>query len=118
LKTLFDEGVPDDLIEYLPGHDVSTSKMMGWKGIKNGKLLALVETANFEAFITNDKRMGTQQHLRNRPFTTLVLSALNWPVIKPHVGKIAEALDKCMPGTVTKVECGRFVPTKYRKPPL
>ncbi len=115
MKTYLDEGVPDDLIPHLPGHDVSTSKMMGCKGIKNGELLALVTDAKFEAFITNDKQMQNQQRLLNRPFAVLVLSALNWPVIQPHVANIAEALDACVPGTITKVDCGRFVPSKYKR---
>lgn len=113
MKTYLDEGVPDDLIPYLPGPEVLTAKMLGFKGIKNGELLALVAGAKFEAFITNDKQMLNQQRLLNRPFAVLILSALNWPVIQPHVAKIAEALDACVPGTITRVDCGRFVPRKY-----
>ncbi len=66
--------------------------------------------------ITNDKRMDFQQRLLRRPFAVLILSATNWPVIEPHVQKIAEALEHSKPGTVTRVECGRFRPMRFQKP--
>jgi hypothetical protein len=108
-----DEGVPERLEQHLPGHEVESVGSLGWKGTRNGKLLAAVEGAGFNAVITNDKRMETQQRLLRRPFAVLILSATNWPVIEPHVAK---AVNKCKPGTVSKVECGRFVPSKFRRP--
>jgi hypothetical protein len=61
--------------------------------------------------------MQSQQQLLNRPFAVLILSALNWPVIEPHVAKVAEALNTCRAGTITEVECGRFIPAKFRRDP-
>ena len=58
---------------------------MGWKGTRNGKILAAVEAAGFEAMVTNDRRMETQQQLLRRPFAVLILSATNWPLIEPHL---------------------------------
>lgn len=118
MKVFLDEGVPERLAVHLPGHEVESAGSLGWKGTRNGKLLAAVEAALFEAMITNDKRMETQQPLARRPFAILILSATNWPVIERHVQKIADALDDAKPGTVTKVDCGRFVPSKFRKPSL
>jgi hypothetical protein len=54
LKVLLDEGVPQPLARFLPGHVVQTVAGMGWASIKNGKLLALVEDERFEAFVTGD----------------------------------------------------------------
>ena len=34
--------------------------------------------------------------------------------IKPHVGKIAEALDHAEPGEVERVDCGKFIPRRFR----
>jgi hypothetical protein len=115
LKVLFDEGVPEALAEHLPGHEVSTVKRQGWRSIKNGKLLDLIESTGFEAFLTNDKRIVFEQ-LLDRPFATLILSVSNWNIIRERVAVVASALNEAQPGTVTKVDCGTFVPKRFRKP--
>lgn len=117
MKTFLDEGVPEGLEPYLAGREVSTVKRKGWNSIKNGKLLALIEKSGFEALITNDKRMEREQQLKRRPFATLVLSANHRPTMEPNVDKIAQAVDDCKPGTVMLVECGRFVPSRFRRNP-
>jgi hypothetical protein len=61
-------------------------------------------------FLTGDKNMQYQQPLAGRPFAVLIMSAINWPVIRPHVDKIAAAIAAAEPGTVTMVECGVFLP--------
>jgi hypothetical protein len=58
---------------------------LGLKSVKNGQLLALIERAQFDAFITNDKKMEAEGQLSCRPFAILILSATNWNVIKPNV---------------------------------
>ena len=88
---------------------------MGLKGTKNGKLLAQIEARQFDAFISNDKRLEAEGQLKRRPFCILLLSATNWNVIKPYVHKIAPALEAAKAGEVTKVDVGRFVPRKFRK---
>ena len=115
MRVALDEGVPEDIIRHLPGHDVKSVRMLGLKGVKNGKLLAAIDAGSFETFITNDKRMEAEGQLRRRPFAILILSATNWNVIKPHVGNIAAALETAKPGEVTRVDCGRFLPRPKRK---
>ncbi len=116
MKTFLDEGVPEGPERYLADHEVSTVKREGWSSIKNGKLLDLIERSGFEAFITNDKWMEREQQLKRPPFATLLLSTNHWPTMKPHVDNIAQAVDDCKPGTVTRVDCGRFVPSRFRPP--
>jgi hypothetical protein len=120
LRVFLDEGVPEDVIDHLPGHDVQSVGMLGLKGTRNGRLLAQVEARQYEAFITNDKRMEAEGQLRRRPFTILLLSATNWNVIKPHVANIAVALETAQPGEICRVDVGRFIPAKLRKrePPI
>ncbi len=74
MKVVLDESALEGLGDCLPVHDVHTSSYLGWKGIKNGKLLKLVESIGSEAFITSDKSMETQQVFQGRPFRTLMLS--------------------------------------------
>jgi hypothetical protein len=91
-------------------------RSLGLKGTRNGRLLAQVEARQFEAFVTNDKRMEAEGQLRRRPFAILVLSLTNWKLMKPHVGKVAEALQHAEPGSIQHIDCGRFIPAKFRRP--
>jgi hypothetical protein len=116
LKIAPDEGVPEGFIEHLPGHHVQSVRQLGLKSVKNGQLLAFIERAQFDAFVTNDKKMEAEGQLSRRPFAILILSATNWNVMKPHVSKIADALEEAMPGEVVRVDVGRFVPVKRRYP--
>jgi predicted nuclease of predicted toxin-antitoxin system len=116
LKVLFDEDVPHKLVRLLPQHDIQTVVSMEWGGIKNGALLTLIGRERFQAFLTGDKNMETQQRLEGRPFAVLIMSAINWPVVRPHVHKIASALDAARPGTVETIDCGVFKP--HSKPAI
>ena len=90
---------------------------MNWVGIKNGELLKLIDTANFDVFLTGDKNMENQQKVLGRSFAILVLSAINWTVIRDHIPTIEAALGQVEPGTCTTVECGHFVPARFRPTP-
>jgi hypothetical protein len=114
LKVLFDEDVPGKLARSLPRHDIHTVVGMQWGGIKNGVLLTLIEGQGFNVFLTGDKNMGNQQRLEGRPFAVLVMSAINWPVIRPHIEKISVAIDDARPGSVQTVDCGVFIPRSKR----
>jgi len=54
-------------------------------------LLALLEREGFDVFLTGDKNIQYQQPLAGRPFAVPILPAINWPVIRPHVDRIAAA---------------------------
>ena len=98
--------MPRQLVARIPGHHIATVKSQGWLGVKNGRLLDLIEQAAFEAFLTNDKRMDKEQHLTERPFAVLVLSTNHWETLEPHVPRIVSAIDRCRPGIVSKIDCG------------
>jgi predicted nuclease of predicted toxin-antitoxin system len=114
LKVLFDEDVPHKLARLLPGFEIHTVVGMGWGGITNGALLTLIERERFSVFLTGDKNMQAQQRLEGRPFAVLIMSAINWPVVQPHVHRISEAIAKALPGTVNTIDCGLFVPRPKR----
>jgi predicted nuclease of predicted toxin-antitoxin system len=109
LKVLFDEDVPAKLVRTLPRHEIHTVVTMQWGGIKNGALLELIEREGFEVFLTGDKNMKNQQRLEGRPFAVLIMSAINWPVVKPHISKISLAIDEARPGTLRTIDCGVFL---------
>ena len=115
MKVLFDEDVPAKLARFLPLHEIHTVVSMQWGGVKNGALLALIDQERFDAFLTGDKNMERQQRLAGRPFAVLILSAINWPVIRPHIHRISDALDDAQPGTVKMIDCGVFIPRADRQ---
>jgi len=109
LKILFDEDVPGKLACFLPRHEIHTVVSMKWGGLKNGALLELIEREQFDIFLTGDKNMHKQQRLEGRPFAVLIMSAINWPVVRPHIHRISVALDEAVPGTVRAIYCGIFI---------
>lgn len=111
-----DEGVPEQIAAHLSGHDVQSVRQLGLKGVTNGRLLDAIEAGGFRALITNDKRMEREQNLSRRPFAILLLSTNHWPTIEPNIGAIVSALVEAPPGGVTKVNCGSFIPRRFRKP--
>ncbi len=114
MRVILDEDVPEGLTSYLPGHDVTTVQDAGWASVKNGKLLQLVEDAEFQVFITCDKAIEHQQDFSGRPFATFLLSTNHWPSMKLHVAVITSALDQVELGTVDRIPYGRFIQRRFR----
>jgi predicted nuclease of predicted toxin-antitoxin system len=74
MKLLLDECVPKRLRNDFPGHEVSTIEEVGLKGLKNGELLRAA-AEQFDALITVDRRMLTQQNLAQFNLALIVLIA-------------------------------------------
>lgn len=110
MKVLLDEDVPEKLVLFLTGHEIHTVVSMRWGGVKNGDLLTLIEREHFDVFLTGDKNLEKQQRLEGYTFAVLIMSAINWPLVKPLVATIAAAIDNARPGAVTNINCGAFVP--------
>jgi hypothetical protein len=84
--------------------------------LKNGELLKAAEAGGFEVFVTGDQSMRHEQNLSGRKLAIVMLSAIEWRIIKEHMPKIAAAVNRATPGSLTRVECGTFV--RPRKPPI
>ena len=84
---------------------------MGWAGLKNGELLDVAEARAFDVLITGDRTLHFEQNLSGRKIALVSLSAVSWPIIQPHVVKIADAVAMANPGSFTRVDVG-----KYRRP--
>lgn len=110
------EDVPSPLARFLRRHEVCTVKDMQWRGIKNGKLLGLIEREEFQVFLTGDKSMENEQQLSGRAFAVRILSTVNWPLMRPHLAVIAQAVDFAQPGTARVIECGKFLPKRSKRP--
>lgn len=73
MKLLIDECLPTDLRLFIPGHDVETVEYCGWKGIKNGKQLAIAAADGFEAMITSDAGIEHQQNPSSLPMAVVII---------------------------------------------
>jgi predicted nuclease of predicted toxin-antitoxin system len=104
VKVLLDECVPARLGRLLMDHSVSTVPRRGWAGIKNGDLLALAEK-EFDAFITVDRKIATQQDLTQFKLPVLLLRARTNRLedIRPLVPQVLKTLERAMAGELTTV---------------
>ena len=88
MRVLLDECVPRALAREFVSHDVRTVPEMGWAGLKNGPLLARMQSERFEAFVTVDQNLRYQQNLQQAGVTVVVLKAASNAVddLRPLVG--------------------------------
>jgi len=104
VKVLLDEHIPHNLRSFFALHETFSVACLGWGGLKNGKLLDAAARAGFDVLITGDKTLEYEQHFPHRRTALVVLSAVNRPVIEPHLSKIVVSVDGAEPGTLTRVD--------------
>jgi hypothetical protein len=73
VRVLLDECVPWPMWHLLSGHERISVQKQGWKGTKNGALLALA-AKEFDLFITSDQNIRYQQNLLASTMAVLELS--------------------------------------------
>ncbi len=102
MKILLDENLPHELRHLIVGHDVFTVKYMGWKGVKNGVLLAQAAASDFDVMITMDTGVPYQQNVSTLPLSVVVLRALSTDIddLRPLVPQLYDTLNKLRPKTV------------------
>lgn len=98
MKILFDQGVPVPLRQELAGLEITTAYRLGWSNLSNGALLKAAEEAGLTVFVTTDQNLRYQQNFKERRIAIVVLPTTRWPEIKPHAGKIRDALSQIQPG--------------------
>jgi predicted nuclease of predicted toxin-antitoxin system len=87
------------------GFEVETVAGRGWKGKKNGELLALMEGAGFDALITIDKGIPHQQNLSRHGIAVVSLDAPSArlrntaPLVEANLQKMRSA----PPGEATRL---------------
>ena len=85
-------------LKELPGLEITTAYSLGWSKLSNGALLKAAEEAGLTVFVTTDQNLRYQQNLKERRIAIVVLPTTRWPEIKPHAGKIKDALNQIQPG--------------------
>jgi hypothetical protein len=114
VKVLLDENLPHLLRNNLGGHEVFTVRFRGWAGLKNGELLKTAEDEGFEVLVTGDQTLSYEQNLTGRRVAVVVLSSIDWHILKENLPPIIEALNNAVPGSFQAVECGGF--SRKRQP--
>lgn len=64
--------MPKPFGKLLVGHDVVTCSQRGWADLKNGELLSKA-AAEFDAFVTVDKALSTQQDRQDLPLPVVTI---------------------------------------------
>lgn len=72
MKIILDECIPKKFKALIQGHEVWTVPEKGWAGVKNGKLLALIQS-EFDVFVTVDRNLAFQQNMKDLKITVMVL---------------------------------------------
>jgi hypothetical protein len=105
MRVLLDECVPRPLKREISGHRVSTVAEMGWRGIENGELLALIREAGFEVFVTVDQNLPYQQNLRAAGLRVIILVARTNKLqdLQALIPSLLECLEGLQPGEMIRV---------------
>jgi predicted nuclease of predicted toxin-antitoxin system len=103
MRILLDESVPERLAPLLVGHTCASVRERGWKGLKNGRLLAAA-SSDFDVLLTADKSMEYQQNLVTLPMSIVIMLA--------HSNRV-EDLSKVVPAVLRELE--QLPPRTLRK---
>ena len=104
MRLLLDESLPEQLRFLLDEHHVETTGYRGWKSKGNGELLALARDA-FDALVTMDRSIPSQQNLTDRDVAVIVLVARSNRLedLRPLVAQLQESLRGLERGQVVHV---------------
>ena len=94
MRLLLDENLPKRLKQDFSDHEIFTVRDKGWNGKKNGELLTLMISENFDALLTFDRNLRYQQNFQKFSLPVLVLSAADnsYLTLSKIVPKIKETL--------------------------
>src|SRR6202451_1389095 len=104
MRIIFDQAAPVPIRPYLEHHTVRTAAQEGWDKLTNGDLLTAAEEAGFDLLLTTDKNMRYQQNLAGRKIAIMVLGRQQWPLLRPHIQRVVEAVNAATPGSYVEVD--------------
>jgi hypothetical protein len=108
VKVLLDENLDHRLRKNLGLNEVFTASYKGWDGFKNGRLLQAAEDDRFDVLVTGDRTLCYEQSLTGRRLAIVVLSSVEWRLLKNYLPQIVAAIESAVPGSFQAVECGTF----------
>jgi len=101
MKLLVDECVDWRIVRDLPQHDARTEKQLGWEELDDSSLLRLAQ-AEFDVFLTVDKKLPYQQNIPSFDIAVIVLQARTTRLadLRELLDPLREALKEAANGTV------------------
>ncbi|MDX1981916.1 MAG: hypothetical protein SFV51_16720, partial [Bryobacteraceae bacterium] len=85
-----------------------TVRYQGWSGLKNGELLRAAEKAGLQVYLTGDQTVSYEQNLTVQQIALVVLSAIEWHIIRHSLQSVQAAIDAAAPGSLQWIEAGTF----------
>ena len=102
MRILLDECVPWPMRHLLTGHDCTSVQKQGWRGSKNGALLALA-AGKFDLFITSDQNIRYQQNLLGSTIAVLELSTNDLRRICAAAAMVQSEVSATKPGVYRRL---------------
>jgi hypothetical protein len=104
MRVLLDECVNPRVKNAFAKHEVRTVIEMGWGGITNGRLMALVQQ-RFDVFVTIDQNLEYQQNLTKLTFGLVVVAVPdnNIKYYRPIFAELMKAAESVRPGQVIHI---------------
>ena len=104
MRVLLDECVTRYLKPAFSGHDVFTVEEAGFKGLKNGRLLAAA-SGQYDVLVTVDQNLDFQQNLATFNLAIIVMKARRstLAILKPLMPRVLQALQSIKPGELVVV---------------
>ena len=104
MKILLDECLPVDFRHSFQAHEAHTAEWAGFKGKKNGELLACAERSGYEVLVTVDHGIPKQHGSASSLAVILLQSRTNQiEDLLPLAPAILEALKTVRPGETVSV---------------
>jgi predicted nuclease of predicted toxin-antitoxin system len=105
MRVLIDECVPKRFKRLLHGHSVHTVQEMGWSAKKNGVLLQLMTSQNFDVLLTVDKNLPKQQLVKGAAIAIILLRAKSNRIgeLAPLAPAVLAALGVLQPGEFLEI---------------
>ncbi len=106
MRILLDECVNTKLKREFVGHEVRTVHDERLNGLKNGKLLKRASELGFEAFVTIDKNLSSQQNLQQVNLSVVLLDSKSSSLdsLKPLVTKLLKQISHLRSGEINVIK--------------
>lgn len=108
MRALLDECIPHPVHQYFKqsGLDVQSVHELGWDGVQNGELLAMMIQHGFDVLITVDQNLVYQQNLTDTKISIISIKALSNKTedIKPAIPRVLNAILSIAEGQIIQIE--------------
>jgi hypothetical protein len=101
-SVILDENIPRKLGTRLSGHRVATVPEQGWGGVKNGRLMTLID-GSYDVFVTADKNLRYQQNLAGRKISIIEVPFNDSEKLLPLTPEILLAIEQSLPGSYIEI---------------